>query len=75
MDSFKLTERLDYFKDEATCVAYLEQQRRGGTSACPFCGVAIPIEQTEGLNAGIRPVAKSLALLLEQYMKLLKPLY
>lgn len=26
------------FKDEVTCLAYLEQQRWGGNPVCPFCG-------------------------------------
>lgn len=34
----------DYFKDEETCKAYLEQQRWGGTPACPFCGVVNPYQ-------------------------------
>ena len=45
-----LTECLDSFKEEATCIAYLEQQRRGGTPACPFCGVMInPYRTNRGL--------------------------
>jgi transposase-like protein len=39
MNFSNLTECLDFFKDEETCIAYLEQQRWGGTPACPFCGV------------------------------------
>src|SRR6202044_3398504 len=39
MNFSNLTECLDFFKDEETCIAYLEQQRWGGTVACPFCGV------------------------------------
>ncbi len=31
-------ELLDYFKDEATCVSYLAEQRWGDTPACPHCG-------------------------------------
>lgn len=31
-------ELLDYFKDESTCKAYLEQKRWGGTPACHHCG-------------------------------------
>jgi transposase-like protein len=51
MDNFKnLTECLDYFKEESTCVAYLEQQRWGGTPACPFCGVINPYRTSRGFK-------------------------
>lgn len=33
-----LPQLLDYFKDEATCKSYLEQQRWGGHVTCPHCG-------------------------------------
>lgn len=43
MTQFKtLPQLFDFFKDEETCIAYLEQQRWGGTPACPFCGVINP---------------------------------
>lgn len=45
-----LTECLDYFKEEAVCVAYLEQQRWGGTPACPFCGVINPYRTNRGFK-------------------------
>lgn len=32
-----LPQLLDYFKDEATCKSYLEQQRWGGHVNCPHC--------------------------------------
>lgn len=51
MENFtNLTECLDYFKDEAVCVAYLEQQRWGGTPACPFCGVVNPYRTNRGFK-------------------------
>lgn len=51
MEHFKnLTECLDYFKDEETCIAYLEQQRWGGTPACPFCGVINPYRTNRGFK-------------------------
>jgi transposase-like protein len=51
MANFKtLIELLDYFKDEATCTAYLEQQRWGGTPACPFCGVVDPYRTNRGFK-------------------------
>jgi transposase-like protein len=38
-DTFKsLLEVMDYFKDESTCTAYLEQQRWGDKVCCPHCG-------------------------------------
>lgn len=33
-----LPQLLDFFKDEATCKSYLEQQRWGGHVTCPHCG-------------------------------------
>lgn len=41
---------LDYFKEEETCRAYLEQQRWGGTPACPFCGVINPYRTNRGFK-------------------------
>ena len=49
MSQFKtLPQLLDYFKDEEVCIAYLEQQRWGGTPACPFCGVINPYKTNRG---------------------------
>lgn len=39
---------LDYFKDEVTCIAYLEQQRWGGNPTCPFCGTEKPYKTNRG---------------------------
>jgi transposase-like protein len=51
MTQFKtLPQLLDYFKDEETCTAYLEQQRWGGTPACPFCGVVDPYRTNRGFK-------------------------
>ena len=51
MDNFKtLPQLLDYFKDEETCRAYLEQKRWGGTPACPFCGVVNPYRTNRGFK-------------------------
>ncbi len=33
-----LTELLDYFKDEKTCIEYFEKQQWNGKITCPFCG-------------------------------------
>lgn len=43
-----LIQLLDFFKDEEACIAYLEQQRWGGTPACPFCGVINPYKTNRG---------------------------
>lgn len=45
-----LIQLLDFFKDEQTCIAYLEQQRWGGTVACPFCGVINPYRTNRGFK-------------------------
>jgi transposase-like protein len=45
-----LTECLDFFKDEETCIAYLEEQRWHGTPACPFCGVVDPYRTNRGFK-------------------------
>lgn len=51
METFKtLPQLFDYFKDEETCRAYLEQQRWGGTPACPFCGVVNPYRTNRGFK-------------------------
>jgi transposase-like protein len=51
MRQFKnLTQLLDFFKDEETCRLYLEQQRWGGTIACPFCGVIDPYRTNRGFK-------------------------
>lgn len=39
MQHFKtLPQLLDFFKDEQTCIAYLEQKLWNGNPTCPFCG-------------------------------------
>lgn len=45
-----LIQLLDTFKNEETCIAYLEQQRWGGTPACPFCGVVNPYRTNRGFK-------------------------
>lgn len=47
--SFKtLIQLLDTFKDEKTCIEYLEQQRWNGNPACPFCGSEKPYSTNRG---------------------------
>jgi len=50
MNFNSLTECLDFFKDEETCIAYLEAQRWHGTPACPFCGVINPYRTNRGFK-------------------------
>jgi transposase-like protein len=45
-----LVQLLDYFKTDEDCRAYLEQQRWGGTPACPFCGVINPYRTNRGFK-------------------------
>ena len=45
-----LIQLLDFFKDEETCISYLEQQRWGGYPACPFCGVVNPYRTNRGIK-------------------------
>jgi len=53
-----LTECLDYFKDEQVCRVYLEQQRWGGTPACPFCGVVDPYRTNRGFKCRAKECGK-----------------
>ena len=53
MHNFKnLTQLFDYFKDEATCKAYLEKQRWGATPACPHCGSIRVYRTNRGFKCG-----------------------
>lgn len=45
-----LPELFDFFIDEEICRQYLEQQRWGGTPACPFCGVINPYRTNRGFK-------------------------
>ncbi|HTE09673.1 MAG TPA: IS1595 family transposase [Chitinophagaceae bacterium] len=45
-----LAQLFDYFKNEEICKEYLEQQRWGGTPACPFCGVINPYRTNRGFK-------------------------
>lgn len=49
MQNFKtLPQLFDYFKDERTCLDYLEQQRWAGNVTCPFCGSEKPYNTDRG---------------------------
>lgn len=45
-----LIQLLDFFKDDETCIKYLEQQRWGDTLACPFCSVINPYRTNRGFK-------------------------
>jgi len=53
-----LTECLDCFKEEAVCLAYLEQQRWGGIPACPFCGIVDPYRTNRGFKCRAKECGK-----------------
>lgn len=55
VNQFKnLVQLLDYFKDEATCVAYLEKYRWNGTPFCPECAcVDLYITKTRSRQSGM----------------------
>src|SRR5262245_10056791 len=49
MQNFKtLIQLLDYFKDERTCLDYLEVQRWNGYPVCPFCNADKPYKTNRG---------------------------
>lgn len=48
MNFKNLIQLLDFFKDEKTCLDYLEQQRWAGNPTCPFCGCGKPYVTTRG---------------------------
>jgi transposase-like protein len=48
MNFKSLTDLLDHFKDEATCIAYYENVRWNGNIVCPNCGSANPYKTTRG---------------------------
>ena len=57
--SFKtLPELFDFFSTEDICRKYLEQQRWGGTPACPFCGVINPYRTNRGFKCRDKECAK-----------------
>lgn len=48
MDFKSLPQLLDYFKDEATGIAYYEAIRWGGNVVCPHCGAEHPYKTNRG---------------------------
>jgi transposase-like protein len=50
MNFKSLPQLLDYFKEEATCVAYYEQIRWGGNPVCPHCEHENPYRTTRGFK-------------------------
>ena len=47
-----LKQLFDTFKDEATCKAYLEQQRWNGSPECPFCACTKVYRTNRGFKCG-----------------------
>ncbi len=47
-----LIQVLDFFKDEETCKAYLEQQRWSGNVECPFCACTKVYRTNRGFKCG-----------------------
>ena len=53
-----LQQLLDFFKDDATCKAYYEQKRWGGTVACSHCGSLKIYRTNRGFKCGEKLCAK-----------------
>lgn len=47
-----LPKLLDYFKDNSTCIEFLEQQRWGKNPICPFCGSKKVYRTNRGFKCG-----------------------
>lgn len=58
MDFKNLKQLFDTFKDEATCKAYLEQQRWNGNVECPFCACTKVYRTNRGFKCGDKFCAK-----------------
>ncbi|RYG10679.1 MAG: IS1595 family transposase [Chitinophagaceae bacterium] len=58
MDFKNLKQLFDTFKDEATCKAYLEQQRWNGNVECPFCGATKVYRTNRGFKCADKFCAK-----------------
>ncbi|GAC1417351.1 MAG: IS1595 family transposase [Flavisolibacter sp.] len=54
-----LTQLFDYFKDEATCRGYLEQQRWNGAPECPFCSCTKVYRTKRGFKCADKFCAKA----------------
>lgn len=58
MNFKNLQQLFDYFKDEATCKAYLEQQRWNGNPECPFCACTKVYRTNRGFKCADKFCAK-----------------
>lgn len=58
MDFKNLKQLFDTFKDEATCKAYLEQQRWNGNVECPFCAATKVYKTNRGFKCADKFCAK-----------------
>lgn len=53
-----LTQLLDYFKKEETCIKYYEQLRWTGEPACPHCGAVKPYKTNRGYKCSAKECHK-----------------
>jgi transposase-like protein len=58
MNFTNLAQLFDYFKDEATCREYLEQQRWSGSPECPFCACIKVYKTNRGYKCADKFCAK-----------------
>lgn len=64
MSQFKnLQQLLDFFKDEATCKAYYEQQRWNGNVVCPHCGHTKVYRTTRGFKCANKECYKKFSVI------------
>lgn len=54
---------LDYFKDQQTCIAFLEERRWGGTPACHHCGSTHVYRTNRGFKCGEKECRKKFSVL------------
>ncbi len=66
-----LRELITSMPDEKACRDYLITERWNGVPVCPYCGhdKCYVIENGKGLNVALKPVIRSSALQLGQYLR------
>lgn len=63
MNFKNVTQLLDYFKDEETCKAYLEQKRWGGVPSCHHCGSVYVYRTNRGFKCGEKQCGKKFSVI------------
>lgn len=63
MNFKSLTQLLDHFKDEATCIAHLEFKRWGGAPACHHCGSLYVWRTNRGFKCAEKQCGKKFSVL------------